>query len=197
MSASSDKKAVEAQAPSVDNQDIAVAILALAEAIKTGQANSGHSEQLSNIEKFLMEREQARPHENLFNPPMKSHFNPLGERDHPRDELKCQMFWAGYKMTKDNLRQSEIELLNRIDPGVYRVTKADGRTIPFTVVARTDDTGKLDRMNFHFACKSAEDRSNHLSMESYLKEALGEVSSTESLRAQIETLKSQLANYQG
>lgn len=201
MSAPSDKKAVSdssAQPVPMDNQDIALAILSLAEAIKTGQSNNQQvNPQLEGMLKLLQEREEARPHENLFNPPMKSAFNPEGDRDNPRPDLKCQMFWVGFKMSKDNLRRVEIELLNRIEPGAYKVTKADGKVIPFTVIARYEDTGTLDRMNISFPCKSADDRASHLSMESYLREALGETASTESLRAQIEQLKIKLATYQG
>lgn len=199
MSASSDKKVQEpvsqAAPEPVNNADLALAILSLAEAIKSGKSDtSALAGQLAGIEKFLLDQEGQRPHENLY-PPMKSDMNPEGDRDHPRSELKCKMYWVGYKMTKDNLRTSEIALLNRVQPGDYRVTKGDGKNIPFTVLARQDAAGKLERLNFHFPCKDADDRASHLSMESYLREVLGEVASTESLRAQIEQLKQQLSTY--
>jgi hypothetical protein len=194
MSAPSDKKTDVPQ----DNSDIATAILALAESIKAGQTQPAVvNPQLEGMLKLLEDREQARPHENLFSPPMISHFNPLGDRDHPKPDLKTDIRWVGYRMTKETLRRDEIELVNKLEPGEFRVTKSDGRTIPFTVTAKKDDNGKLERMNIHFPCKSNEDRSNHLSMESYLREVLGESASTESLRAQIEQLKIQLAGYQG
>lgn len=187
---------VPPQANPVDNQDLALAILSLAEAIKSGKSDtSALAGQLAGIEKFLLDQEGQRSHENLY-PPMKSDMNPEGEKDSPRPELKCRMFWVGYKMTKDNLRKSEIELLNRIQPGEYRVTKGDGKNIPFTVTPRVDAAGKLDRLSFYFPCKDADDRASHLSMESYLREVLGEVASTEGLRAQIEALKQQLSTYQ-
>ena len=193
MSAPSDTKAAT-PATEPSNADVTKAILALAEAIKAGKTD-GTAEKLSSIEKFLIEREESRPHENVFNPPMLSHYNPKGDRDFPRTELKCQMYWVGFKMAKENLRQTEIELMNRLEPGNYRVTKADGRSIPFTVSAKHDESGKLDRLSVYFPCKNTEDRSNHLSMESYLREVLGEAYSTESLRAQIESLQTQLQAY--
>lgn len=176
-----------------DNQDIALAILALAESIKAGQSN-GLDNKLASIEKFLMERESARPHENLFNPPMISHYNPLGDRDNPRPELRCETLWVGYRLHKDNMTREEIELTNRLQPGKYLVTKADGRRIAFTVTPKFNEANDLEKISIHYPCKSSEDRSNHLSMVSYMREALGDVASTESLHAQIEALKQQLAN---
>lgn len=176
---------------------MADALVMIAEALKTIKAgDTGASERLAGIEAFLLHQEKARPHENLFNPPLVSSLNPLGERDHPRPELKCKMIWVGYKMAKDTLTRQEIELLNRLQPGDYRVTKADGRTIPFKVTPKYTDNGNLEHLNIHFPCKLAEDRQNHLSMVSYLSEALGEVANTDTLKAQIASLKAQLAGVQ-
>lgn len=183
-------------APEVSNQDLALAIMSLAEAIKTQSATpAAANTQLDGMLRLLEEREKSRPHENLF-PPMKSDMNPEGERDFPRLELKCKMFWVGYKMQKDNLRRDEILLLNRLVPGEYRVTKGDGKTIPFTVAAKQDEAGKLERLSIAFPCKDVDARMSHLSMESYLRQVLGETASVESLMAQIQTLKAQLTAYQ-
>lgn len=169
---------------------MAQALAMIAEAlksIKTGDADA--VDRLKTMETFLMEREAARPHENVFNPPMVSHYNPLGERDHPRPDLHCKMFWVGYELTKDQLTLAEIELLNRIQPGDYRVTKSDGKTIPFKVGQKVSDSGQIEHLTFHFPCKSSEDRQNHASMVSYLREALGETVDPGVLLAQIAQLK--------
>ena len=179
----------EVEVPPVD---IAAAILELAKSIKSGQQDTGAIQgQLASLERFLVMEAESRPHENL-NPPMKSYANPEGERDHPRAELHCKTVWVGYRLNKEGLTRTEIELLNRVEPGNYRVTKSDGKSIPFDVSVKVDDAGKRERKMFYFPCKNSEDRSNHLSMESYLREVLGESASTESLRAQIEVLRQQL-----
>jgi hypothetical protein len=140
----------------------------------------------------LVQREKSRPHENPNSPEI-SFMNPLGERDHPRPELKCKMFWVGFRLTKDGLTREEIDLLNTIKAGIYRVTKADGKQIPFTVAATQDAGGKLEKMTFHFPCKSVEDRNNHLAMSSYLREALGDIApSVDLLMQQVRRLQAEL-----
>ena len=179
--------------PALDMRD---AFLAIAEALKTIKAGDvGASDKLASIEKFLLSREHdeqfQRPRENV-QPPMVSAYNPLGERDHPRQELRCEMIWTGYKMEKDGLSREEIELLNRVEPGVYRVTKADGSRIPFTITPRYNERQEVDRLMFHYPCKSTADRSNHLGMVTYLREILGELPNVLDLQAQIAALKAQI-----
>lgn len=112
-------------------------------------------------------------YENAF-PPDFSAFNPKGERDNPRPELRCKMIWVGFKLAKEALTVEEINLLNQAQPGDYRVEKADGRTIPFTIGGKADHAGRLEMLTFHFPCKSTEDRHNHLSMANYLKQVLAQ-----------------------
>lgn len=107
-------------------------------------------------------------------PPEISVYNPKGERDNPRPELRCMMVWVGFKLSNMGLTRDEIELLNQVKPGDYRVTKADGSTIDFTVDGKQDRAGKPELLSFHFPCKAVEDRQNHMSMTSYLKEVLAQ-----------------------
>jgi hypothetical protein len=107
-------------------------------------------------------------------PPEVSHYNPLGERDNPRAELKCKMVWVGYSMTKEALTREEVNLLNQVEPGDYRVTKADGSTIDFKVDCRKDRAGRPELMTFHFPCKNREEKMNHMGTVSYLKEVLAQ-----------------------
>ena len=179
--------------PAVGSDPMAYALAMIADALKTIKTqDSGAAERLAGIQRFLLNQEQTRPHENLFNPPLYSHFNPEGERDSPRPELKCKIIWVGYELTKDGLTKAEITLLNRLQPGSFRVTKADGRTIPFTVAAKENDGGQLERLTVHFPCKGSEDRQNHNSMVAYLSEVYGEQLSTDRLLKQISDLKGQL-----
>ena len=172
---------------------MAAAMMLIAQTLQEIKTQGVGSEHLATIEKVLKHQEEARPHENLFNPPMFSHTNPLGERENPRPELKCKMYWVGYELFKEGLTRLEIDLVNRMQPGSYRVTKADGRRIPFNVQSKLDDAGKIESLTFHFPCKGTEDRQNHNSMVAYLQEALGELQTQEDLLTQIAALKTQLA----
>jgi len=109
--------------------------------------------------------------ENNF-PPEISNYNKKGERDNPRPELRCKMIWVGINLTKEMLTREEIELVNQVQPGDYRVTKADNSTIEFTVEGKVDRAGKPELLRFHFPCKHVEDRQNHMPMTSYLREVL-------------------------
>ena len=130
--------------------------------------------------------------ENEF-PPAISFLNPLGERDHPRPELKCRIVWAGYEESKESLTREEIELLNQVQPGDYRVTKADGVSIPFTVKGKTGNNGRLEMLRFSFPCKNVEDRMGIRSKVDWLKEVLGEkVPSSAALLDEIAKLRAQI-----
>jgi len=159
------------------------------QSIKSGE--NGAAERLASIERFLMNQESVRPHENLFAPPMISNYNPLGERDNPRPDLRCKVIWVGYELTKDGLNRTEIDLLNRVKPGAYRVQKADGRIIQFTVSEKLNDAGEAEKLIIHFPTKGDE-RNNHRPMSEYLQMCLGEHTSREDLLSQISKLKAQL-----
>lgn len=122
-------------------------------------------------------------------PPLISHYNPEGERDAPREPLKCQMLWVGYDLKTDTLTKDEIALLNRLQPGAFRVTKADGTVMPFTVTAKHNDRLELERLEVSFPC-TGEHRHNHAPMTSYLRQALGERQpSVSELLAELAALK--------
>jgi hypothetical protein len=55
----------------------------------------------------------------IKNYPKISQFNPLGEKDHPRDRLVGEVFWLGFKLSEAELTQGEIALINQIEPGLY------------------------------------------------------------------------------
>ena len=103
------------------------------------------------------------------------------------------MFWVGYDLRAESLTREELDVLNRMEPGHYRVTKADGKSIPFDVQARQDDAGKLESLAFHFPCKGPDEQQSHNSMQMYLQMCLGESVSREDLLSQVAALKGQLA----
>lgn len=53
------------------------------------------------------------------NYPKVSVFNPLGDKDHPRDQIVGEVFWLGHLLQREELTQAEIVLLNAIEPGRY------------------------------------------------------------------------------
>lgn len=166
------------------------------------KANSGSGDS-SVIEKLIAQQERLIVKTRPENPdaPMISDYNPLGERDHPKPPLKCPMFWVGYDLRTDTLTPMEVELLNQLQPGEFRVTKADGTKIPLKVEAKYADTYdeatgrfKVEKMNVWFPTKG-DHRQNHGSMVGYLRQVLyGAVPSSDELQAEVARLKAELAS---
>lgn len=156
----------------------------------------------STIER-LLEQQQAllvktKP-ENTESPGI-SEYRPLGTAAYPDLALKCKMTWVGYEIDVDNLRVDEIAWLNQLQPGEYRVTKADGTKIPFKVTAKHSQTFdeatqrfKLEQLDIWFPCKG-EHRQNHLSMVAYCQQAVnGSIPSTDELLREVTRLKAEIA----
>lgn len=178
--------------PETPSPSIADAMVLIAQTLAELKSapSTANSTQLDVIANFLKMQNETRPHENVHNPPLISFLNPYGERDRPRPELKCKMHWVGYEMTKDGLSHEEIALLNQTEPGEYRVTKSNGSSIPFTIHAVKASNGKIERMTFHFPCKTTDDRHDHRSMVEYLKEILfGKMPSTDELLLELTKLR--------
>jgi hypothetical protein len=68
-----------------------------------------------------------------------SHFNPLGDKDHPRDRLVGEVFWLGFKLSEAELTQGEIALINQIEPGLYG---PDGTWVVKDMQPGTNDRSK-------------------------------------------------------
>lgn len=153
------------------------------------QPDGAAVKQLEMMEQILV---KTKP-ENVA-PPLISHYNPLGDRDHPRPELKCTMTQVGYVLKTDTLSLQEIELLNQLKPGDYLVTKSDGSRIPFKVGAKYDSNLKLDQLDIWYPCKGT-DRHNHRDFTEYMLEVLSgaPLPSRAELFAELQTLKAQLA----
>jgi len=84
--------------------------------------------------------------------PLVSDTNPLGERDHPRPRLKCPMYFGGTPIgsprSSAELTAEEIESLNVVVPGHYRVRKTDGSTQVVEVEGRMNSGMELDLLRF-------------------------------------------------
>lgn len=104
--------------------------------------------------------------------PAVSIFNPLGERDHPRPDLVCEMFIGPYPLEKQTLLAREIELLNKLQPGTYDVTKSDGTQIAFHVLPKYRIDGKsVERLTLMFPCGD-DQKQNFPSLVAMLSEVI-------------------------
>ena len=114
--------------------------------------------------------------------------NPAGLKESERPQLKCKFFWVGAPLELHLLDDREINALNLLEVGDYRVTKANGNTIPFTVSAKKSDSGKLMEMSVQFPC-NGDQSSDHRSMVAYIHEAMGQaVPTLDDLMRQVDAL---------
>ena len=167
---------------------------------------SGQGGNTAVIEKMLEQQEQLLIKTKPENPtaPGISEYRPLGTAAYPDLALKCKLTWCGYELTTDTLTPLEIQWLNRLEPGEFRVTKADGTKIPFKVTAKHSQSWneqtqrfELEQMDVWFPCKG-EHRQNHMSMLSYCQQAVqGSIPSTDELLREVARLKQELAATKG
>ena len=196
-----DEEAAESQPAKKDEQPTMAAVLAkMAELIekvsstKTDATKDAAYRQIELIEQLI-----TKTHPENVDHPGISVFNPDGDVAHPKPDLKCKFYWVGYDMRPETLTRQEIELLNRLTPGEYRVTKSDGVGIPFRVEGKKsdklDDQGvsQLESISIWFSCKN-EARHNHMSMVSYLQQVLGDkIPTVAEMMKELTRIKKELA----
>lgn len=147
-------------------------------------ANPGlTAEQLSQIVNLAGQNtatamQKALKPENARAPEM-SDLNPLGERDHPRPELKCKFtFGTNYPIERESCSRLEIDLLNRIIPGEYRVRETNGLTMTVNVkVRKATDMGEIMELGLEFPCKNKDQQMGVPPLASMLRDILGESTS--------------------
>jgi hypothetical protein len=123
--------------------------------------------------------------ENTDHPGISVFSYPEGDLKRPKPVLKCKFFWCGHEESADQLTPEEIDLRNQLEPGEYKVTKANGVEIKFTVTPKYTDAGRLEEMAVSYPCKKGEQRTDHMSNVAYLRQVLGErVPSLEELMAE-------------
>lgn len=104
--------------------------------------------------------------------PMVSVYNPRGETDHPRPRLRAKTLQNGVELQEDTLTWEEIDALNTLPPGEFRVTKGTGTKIPFSVkLTRGLDGESLERVDIHYPCKD-DNRYDHRPLLDYCFEVL-------------------------
>jgi hypothetical protein len=117
------------------------------------------------------------PRDNPNGSPLISALNPLGERDHPRPELRCPTFFCGTEQEREACSLEELTFLNLIEPGRYRVQKTDGSYAVMTVYPEVDSAS--DRwIKLHIVLPGIKDqtglgRQNWPSMLTLLAQAMG------------------------
>jgi hypothetical protein len=104
--------------------------------------------------------------------PMVSVFNPYGDNVKPRPALRCKTLMNGIALDKDTLTWEEIEALNVLPAGEFRVAKSNGQKIAFKVrYVRGMDEDTLERVEIEFPCKD-EQRHDHRPLLEYCFEVL-------------------------
>ena len=189
-----------ASLPSVNMADVLALIKQLAIELRATPSDTG-AQETATKQVELIERLITKTHpENIDHPGIGVYSYPEGDLAHPKEPLKCRMIWCGYDVRTETMTPGEIALLNRLQPGEFRVTKADGTGIPFRVSAKLSD--KLDgqgrptyeELSVWFPCKG-DARQNHMSMSSYLRQALGDKLPTlDEAMAELAKLKAELAS---
>lgn len=87
---------------------------------------------------------------NKQSPALISAFNPQGQKDYPIPPLKCEM-WIPWPQTPamHGFDFEEVELLNRIEPGEFKVELSNGDIETVVVIGdRNRANGKLERLTF-------------------------------------------------
>lgn len=124
---------------------LAQAMAMFAEILKQNQAIQAGALDVQKAQlKQTARKSNARPHGI-------SRFNPRGEKDYPMPELKCvvHMPWP-LRPGLHGCTREEVELLNRIEPGEYKIDLLDGTSdLPITVIgAKNAATGDVDSLAF-------------------------------------------------
>lgn len=180
----------------ITKSDFLSSIKLLLESVR-GSDNVATKERAAiEVERLLLEQERLKREmpENKQSPGISVYSYPEGDYARPKAPLKCKMFWVGYEEKLETLTPIEADLLNRLEPGNYRVTKTDGSSIPFTVTAKYTNAGTLEELAVWFPCKKGDDRHNHNSKTSYCQQALGErIPSMDELMTELTRLKMELA----
>lgn len=124
---------------------LAQAMSMFAEILKQNQAI-----QAGALEVQKKQLKQTAPKQNQRTPGI-SRFNPRGEKDYPMPDLKCviHMPWP-LRPSLHGCTREEVELLNLLEPGEYKIDLLDGTVdLPVMVIgAKNTATGAVDSMAF-------------------------------------------------
>lgn len=180
-------------------EDLATQVAALQMTVQALLAQKGNGLSEDRLEAILgrVAQMSADAAEKAANPSNKTHpgisvySRSKGDREDPRDALKCQMFWVGYPIDRDTTTDEEINLFNVAEPGIYTFTRTDGSLERLTVTGDRDAAGHTTRLLFTFL--TTERRDSLPSMVSILREVFKvktpEQLELERLRSEVEALR--------
>lgn len=121
--------------------------------VKASQANAPSYEQMVELatKAAYAGADRVKPKElTIAQTERKSAYNPLGERDHPRPKLKCHMYFGsaplGSPKEVTTLTREEIDALNQLTPGHYRITKMDKSKMVVEIKGQLNSNRQLDRL---------------------------------------------------
>lgn len=167
--------------------------LSLADLVAALKAATGNDdESMRKRAQFEAEAHKRLEEDENRRHPAISVYNPLGERDHPRPPLKCEMNWVGYPLTTDNLSPEEITLLNQAVGGEFQYHKTDGAEETLKIKAFLGLGGALDKLDFTFPCRG-DLKTNQPAMTVMLREAFGMPDELTALRAALAEAQAKLA----
>src|SRR5688572_27831468 len=97
----------------VTQSDFLSAMKALIDSMKSASPADAERTALE-AERLMLERERITREmpENKQAPGVSVFSYPEGDLKHPKPDLKCAMYWAGYELTLETLTPTEVDLLN-------------------------------------------------------------------------------------
>lgn len=107
-----------------------------------------------------------------------SSLNPLGDLEHPRDDIRGEVYWVGSRLDKDQMTQEEITLVNQLSPGEYWFDGNDGRRILFRCVNLEPAGSNKRRLMCLFPCVDPDSRNNLPPMRRMLRDVVQQYATT-------------------
>lgn len=135
--------AIGVPAPAAEPAAIALTFAQLKELLSSGQGTVS-AEQIADIAANAAAK--AKMPENKTSPQISVFSHPEGERDHPKAKLKCRMYFGSAPIEAQTCTPAEIDSLNRLTPGAYRVTKTDGAKAVVDVTGQVNANRQIERL---------------------------------------------------
>lgn len=120
---------------------VALTFEQLKELVQAGRMSGEEIAQIAGAAASKAKRPENDP------PPYKSVYStPAGERDAPKPMLKCRMYFGSSPIERQTCTPAELEALNRVTPGIYRIAKMDGSHMNVEVRGQLNSNHQLDRL---------------------------------------------------
>jgi hypothetical protein len=116
----------------------------LKELLEAGKSEPISHAQIADIAaaaavKAKMPENKQHPHISVFS-------HPEGDLAHPKGNLKCRMYIGEAPIERTTVTPAELESLNRMTPGHYRVEKTDGSKAVVEVRGQVNSNREIERM---------------------------------------------------